>query len=176
MDGSVFQPLVAIAGGAFDQYEAVLELLQVSYKAQDGVVDPPSSVTRLTLEQVIADAKAGDLLTAEAEDETITGCIFCKTLFNEAGPYLYMYHMAVSPLRQGKGVGSALLRTAETLARGRGIDRMQVMSRVELVDNHAFFERHGFREVGFFTHNGYHRPTSVRFEKLLEANDRHGER
>ncbi len=169
MDGSAFQPLVAIAGGAFDQHQAVLELLQASYKAQDGVVDPPSSVTRLTLEQVIADAKAGDLLTAEAEDESIVGCVFTKTLSNEAGPYMYLHHLAVSPIQQGKGIGGMLLRTVETLARGRGIDRIQAMSRVELVDNHAFFERHGFREVSFFTHNGYHRPTSVRFEKLLAA-------
>jgi len=169
MDGSVFQPLVAIAGGAFDQHGAVLALLRSSYKSQDGVVDPPSSVTRLTLDQVVADAKAGDLLTAEEEDETLHGCLFTKTLSNDEGPYLYLYHMAVSPLRQGKGIGSALIRTAETLARGRGLDRLQVMSRVELIDNHAFFERHGFREVGFFTHDGYHRPTSVRFEKLLPA-------
>ena len=46
MDGSGFKPLVAIAGGAFDQHEAVLTLLRTSYQAQDGVVDPPSSVMR----------------------------------------------------------------------------------------------------------------------------------
>lgn len=167
MDGTTFQPLVAVAGGAFDQYSSVLSLLQGTFAAHNGIIDPPSSVTRLTLEQVESDARAGTLLTAEAEDEEIIGCMFAKTETDDQGDFLYLYHIAVAPLWQGKGIGAMMLSTVETIAKGHEIPRMQLMSRIELDGNHAFFQRHGFVELGSFTHEGFDHPTSLRFEKPI---------
>ena len=144
-----------------------LDLLHRAYKAQDGVIAPASSVTRLTLEQIRRDASDGDLLIAEDDEGTVIGCLFTRAETDAAGDYLYLFHLAVCPLRQGHGAGRALISTAETLARQREIPRLHLMARVELTDNHALFESLGFREAGFFAHEGYHRPTSVRFDKRL---------
>lgn len=167
MRDTVQDLLIAIAGGAFDQHDRVLQILKAAFAAQDGLVDPPSSVTRLTVEGVKADAKAGDLLIAETPDGEIIGCLFTKILDDPSGPLLYAYHLAVEPSQQGKGIGHRLFDTVVTLAEARGISRLQVMSRIELKPIHAFFTGMGFQQVGTFTHDGFDRPTSLRFEKTL---------
>jgi N-acetylglutamate synthase-like GNAT family acetyltransferase len=169
--------LIAIAGGAFDQHDRVLEILKSAFAVQDGVVDPPSSVTRMTVEGVIRDADSGDLLTAETvtgemvagetSEGPIVGCLFTKIEEDANGPLLYAYHLAVDPSYQGQGIGHRLFDTVATLAEARRIKRVQVMSRIELTDLHAFFTGMGFRQVGAFTHDGFDRPTSLRFEKQL---------
>lgn len=167
MRDTVQDLLIAIAGGAFDQHDRVLEVLRAAFAVQDGVIDPPSSVTRLTVQGVIDDAAAGELLTAETPDGDILGCLFTKIEEDQNGPFLYAYHLAVDPSQQGKGIGHRLFDTAATLAKGRGIDRVQVMSRVELRDVHAFFTGMGFEQTASFTHEGFDRPTSLRFEKKI---------
>ena len=159
--------LIAIAGGAFDQHERVLEILKSAFAVQDGIVDPPSSVTKLTVEGVIRDAEMGDLLTAEPLGGELVGCLFTKIETDDSGPLLYAYHLAVDPSHQGKGIGHRLFDTAVTLAEARQIKRLQVMSRIELTGLHAFFGDMGFRQIGTFTHDGFDRPTSLRFEKVL---------
>lgn len=159
--------LIAIAGGAFDQHDRVLEILKAAFAPQDGIVDPPSSVTRLTVEGVIRDAQGGDLLTAETPDGDIVGCLFTRIEEDDAGPLLYAYHLAVDPPQQGRGIGHRLFDTVTTLAEARKINRLQVMSRIELKTVHAFFTGMGFRQTATFTHDGYTRPTSLRFEKTL---------
>ncbi|WP_161973947.1 GNAT family N-acetyltransferase [Hwanghaeella grinnelliae] len=169
--------LIAIAGGAFDQHERVLEILKSAFAGQDGIVDPPSSVTRLTVEGVIRDAEAGDLLTAETRKDPappgetsegdIVGCLFTKVEEDADGPLLYAYHLAVDPAYQGHGIGHRLFDTVTALAAARQIRRLQIMSRIELKELHAFFTGMGFRQVGTFTHDGYEQPTSLRFEKQL---------
>ena len=169
--------LIAIAGGAFDQHDRVLEILKSAFAVQDGIVDPPSSVTRMTVEGVIRDAESGDLLTAEtvtkemvAGDEsegTIVGCLFTRIEEDANGPLLYAYHLAVDPSYQGQGIGHRLFDTVATLAEARRIKRVQIMSRIELTELHAFFTGMGFSQVGTFTHDGFDRPTSLRFEKQL---------
>lgn len=159
--------MIAIAGGAFDQHDRVLEILQAAFSAQDGIVDPPSSVTRLTVEGVVRDAQAGDLLTAETLDGDIIGCLFTKIEEDEDGPLLYAYHLAVDPVHQGKGIGHRLFDTVTALAEARKITKLQVMSRIELDQVHAFFSGIGFSRIGTFTHDGFDRPTSLRFEKRL---------
>lgn len=169
--------LIAIAGGAFDQHDRVLEILKSAFAVQDGIVDPPSSVTRLTVEGVIRDAESGDLLTAEtvtremqtgeASEGTIVGCLFTRVEEDANGPFLYAYHLAVDPSYQGQGIGHRLFDTVATLAEARRLNRVQVMSRIELKDLHAFFTGMGFRQIGTFTHDGFDHPTSLRFEKQL---------
>ena len=167
MRDTVQDLLIAIAGGAFDQHDRVLEILQAAFLDQDGIVDPPSSVTRLTVEGVVRDAVNGDLLTAETPDGEILGCLFARIEADDAGPLLYAYHLAVDPAHQGKGIGQRLFDTVATLAKARELSRLHVMSRVELPHLHAFFTNMGFRQVSTFTHDGFDRPTSIRFEKAL---------
>ncbi len=167
MRDTVQDLLIAIAGGAFDQHDRVLEILKAAFAVQDGIVDPPSSVTRMTVEGVIRDAGNGDLLTAETPDGEILGCLFTKIDADDAGRVLYAYHLAVEPMHQGKGIGHRLFDTVVTLAKARNVDRLQVMSRIELTDVHTFFTNMGFRQVDTFTHDGFDRPTSLRFEKAL---------
>lgn len=166
MDGPEFQPIVAIAGGGFDQHAAVLDLLRASFAEQEGRIDPPSSVTRLTLDDVQRDALEGDLLTVEAAEEII-GCAFTSAREDDHGRYLYTYHIAVSPQHRRRGLARQLLETIDRLARARGLDRVMLMCRIELTENHALFEASGFSLSGDFTHDGFNRPTSLQFTKRL---------
>lgn len=167
MRDTVQDLLIAIAGGAFDQHDRVLEILQAAFAEQDGIVDPPSSVTRMTVEGVIEDARAGDLLTAETPSGEIVGCLFTKIEEDADGAILYAYHFAVDPAHQGQGIGHRLFDTVVTLAEARRAKRLRVMSRIELKRVHTFFTNIGFRQIGTFTHEGFDRPTSLRFERPL---------
>ena len=164
---------IALAGGAFDEFVPVYSLLKNAFAEQNGVVDPPSSVTRLTVDDVIADFKTGSLLVAESEDELV-GCAFTQERradFSSPGAgedtYLYFYHMAVSPDWRRRGIAGELLGVAETVARQQGLPGIFLQSRIELTGNHALFEKHGYQQVGTFTHPGFDRPTSLTFLKLL---------
>ncbi|MDJ0683574.1 MAG: GNAT family N-acetyltransferase [Alphaproteobacteria bacterium] len=166
MDGPEFQPIVAIAGGGFDQHAAVLDLLRASFAEQEGRIDPPSSVTSLTLDGVLRDASEGDLLTVEAAEEII-GCAFTSARENDQGRYLYAYHIAIAPQHRRRGLATQLFETIDMLARARGLERVMLMCRIELKENHALFEANGFSRSGVFTHDGFNRPTSLQFTKSL---------
>ncbi len=159
--------LVALAGGVFDQHDQVLRVLQSAFAYQGGQVNPPSSVTRMTEEDVENDAKNGDLIVAETLEGEIVGCLFTKEDEDDKGPFFYLFHVAVLESHQGKGVGNRLLDLAETLAQSKSLDRVQIMSRVELKPVHAYFMNQGFKLIGTFNHDGFDRPTSLRFEKRL---------
>jgi ribosomal protein S18 acetylase RimI-like enzyme len=60
-----------------------------------------------------------------------------------------------------------LLRDAIDWAHGRGAARVTLEVRIELTENIAFFERHGFVITEAVSHPGYDRPTYYRMELRL---------
>jgi ribosomal protein S18 acetylase RimI-like enzyme len=52
--------------------------------------------------------------------------------------------LSVYPLLQGRGVGSALLREAEAIARGKGLACMKIVVSNDDVPSFSFYQRHGF--------------------------------
>jgi ribosomal protein S18 acetylase RimI-like enzyme len=89
-------------------------------------------------------ARPGTVILMYKEDNELLGCV---ELRKEAGR-LYLGMLSVRPATQGRGVGKALLKAAESHARVEGCETifMTVISgREELIN---WYLRHGYRLTG----------------------------
>lgn len=144
--------------GSGDDFNEVLALIRAAFAYMDGRIDPPSSMTRLTL---------ADLARAAAEGEVwVTGdpVIGCAVL-TPAPDALHLGKLAVADAARGTGLGRRLVARAEASARARGLPAVTLQCRVELTELHAFYRALGFAEAGRSAHPGFDRPTSVTFRK-----------
>ena len=102
-------------------------------------------------DEVLADSTAR-IYIAEEEQRAI-GYSFCKLFERPDGPFTYanrflqIEHISVRPDAQRYGVGAALLKQAEKLARKLGVTKIQLNSWDFNTNAHAFFERHGFAKI-----------------------------
>ena len=147
---------------SFGAWEELLTIIRKSFAHMDGVIDPPSSVHRLTSETLRAKARSEIGFLAQAGD-AIVGCAFIA----EKADHFYVGKLAVLPAHQGHGVGRRLLSAAELHAIGAGKPLLELQTRVELTGNHRAFHALGFVETGRTAHQGYDRPTSVTMRKRL---------
>ncbi|MEN9411237.1 MAG: hypothetical protein RL216_3211 [Pseudomonadota bacterium] len=141
-------------------WDALLALLHRAFAYMDGVIDPPSSLHRLT-PTVIADLSR----TAEvwAIGDPPLACVFL-TPRDDA---LYIGKLAIDPAEQGKGHARRLITLAETRARALVLPALELQTRVELTANHAIFARLGFTRTAATAHPGYARPTTLTFRRAL---------
>ena len=97
-----------------------------------------------------ADQKVS-IFIAEAKDQAL-GCVVCKlmerdqTLFTFELRYLLIDQISVRPEAQGKGVGAALIKQAELLARELNVKEIRLDSWDFNIKAHAFFENQGFEK------------------------------
>lgn len=153
---------VTFPNRAFTRWEDLHVLLQRAFAFMEGRIDPPSSLGRMTVEDVSAKAGSEWLGTVEAGGSLI-GCAFVRP-----EPALaYIGKVAVSPEWQGRGVGRALFGAIEIFARERDIPLLELQTRIELIENHAAFSALGFVRVHETAHPGYDRPTSITMQKRL---------
>lgn len=138
----------------------VLTLIQTAFAYMDGVVDPPSSVHRLTLDHLRAQCTSGEVWSLGAP---VHACV----LLTPKPDALYIGKLAVAPSHRGRGLARELINLAQTRATGLGLPRLELKSRIELSQNHAVFTALGFHEARRTTHPGYIRPTSILFYKDL---------
>ena len=138
-------------------WQAVLDLVREAFAYMEGLIDPPSSAYRLTVEAMAAQTEEGTVFMAEGRDGTLLGCVFLKP----KGDALYLGKLAIRPARQAEGIGRRLFEAGIEEARARNLPEIELQARVELTENHAAFAAMGFREVGRTAHDGYDRPTSV---------------
>jgi len=86
------------------------------------------------------------------EDGQALGFILCKLVeraentFSFMIRYLLVDQISVRPAAQGKGVGAALLKQADVLAREWNVSRIQLDSWGFNTKAHAFFEKMGFEK------------------------------
>lgn len=146
----------------FDDWAGLLALVRRSFAYMDGIIDPPSSVHRLTV-AALRQRASSEICLIAASDGRIVGCAFVA----EREECCYLGKLAVEPEMQGKGIGRALVRGAETFARQLNKPALELQTRVELSGNHAAFQRLGFVERGRTAHPGFSRPTSVTMRKPL---------
>lgn len=149
---------------AFARWDDLLSLVLQSFAYMEGVVDPPSSALSLTPASLRNKASAERAFVA-MEGDSLLGCIFCRP---EQPECLYVGKLAVLPDAQGRGIGRALLATAEDAARDLGLPQMRLETRIELVANHATFAAWGFSKTGEKHHKGYSRPTFIEMRKRLD--------
>jgi ribosomal protein S18 acetylase RimI-like enzyme len=146
----------------FDRWESVLAVIRASFAYMDGVIDPPSSAHRLTVQTLRAKAASETGFLALAGD-AIVGCVFVA----EQPDHFYLGKLAVLPAFQGRGAGRRLMQAAERHALRTGKPVIELQTRVELTDNHRAFRALGFVETARTAHPGFERPTSVTMRKRL---------
>lgn len=151
-----------------DRWDEVLALIMRAFAFMDGVIDPPSSAHRLTVENLRARALEETAFLALKENE-IVGCVFVLKRADD----LYIGKLAVEPTLQGQGVGKQLMQAVEDLARSHNRTAIELQTRIELTGNHAAFARLGFRETERTAHKGYDRPTSITMRKMLPVSKRY---
>ena len=146
----------------FERWEELLAVIRGSFAYMDGVIDPPSSVHRLTTETLRAKAQSEIGFLARAGD-TLVGCAFIA----EKADHFYLGKLAVLPACQGRGIARRLLEAAERHAVRAGKPLIELQTRVELIANQQAFRSLGFVETGRTAHPGFDRPTSVTMQKRL---------
>jgi GNAT superfamily N-acetyltransferase len=128
-----------------------------------GRIDPPSSLDRMGPDDLRRLAEGGRAIVAVSE-----GPVGCAFLCDD-GTRVYCSKLAVEPRFRRRGILRQMLVEADDWARSLGRQGLELRTRVELTENHAAFERLGFRRVGTWTHPGHDRPTSVTFRRDFAA-------
>ena len=134
--------------------QQVLHLIRESFAYMDGRIDPPSSMHRLTLEALAAQCETGEVWSLGAPP------VACVVLTVKPRA-LYLGKLAVAEAMRGQGLARQLVELAVERARVRGRARLELQTRIELVENHRAFAALGFEKAGETAHPGFDRPTSV---------------
>ena len=151
-----------LAQDPFD-WPGLLSMIQRAFASMEGRIDPASSLHRLTPQALSAMA-----LSTMAEVWVLgRPPLACMVLTPKPGR-LYLGKLAVEPALQGQGLGRRMVAHAETRARQLNLPQIELETRVELTENHRFYLRLGYHELGRSAHPGFDRPTTVRFAKSLD--------
>jgi GNAT superfamily N-acetyltransferase len=148
--------VVLTANREFRDWEQVRLLILDAFAYMGPRIDPPSSALQLTERSIQEDAQNSTLLLAYGAGDLV-GCLFAHPK-NDA---LYISKLAVRPSLQGIGIGRRLMEAARAEARLRGIDTLELQTRIELTENHAAFARMGFLKTAETAHEGFDRPTRI---------------
>ncbi len=103
--------------------------------------------------------ETGQAWVAERDDR-IVGLL----VLEPAQDHLLLESVAVAPHAQGLGVGGRLLQLAEEQARVHGLPEVRLYTNEAMVENLAYYPRHGYRETHRGTDSGFRR---VFFTKVL---------
>ncbi len=139
----------------------VLRLIQNEFAYMDGVIDPPSSMHRLTL-----DALRDQAATGEVWAIGIPPC--ACVVFTLRAHALYIGKLVVRADSRRRGLARALIGLAAGRARHHHRPLLELQTRVELAANQAAFEAMGFVRVAATAHQGYDRPTSYTYQKEVQ--------
>ena len=135
-------------------------LLTQAFAYMDAVIDPPSSLGRMTTADLTAEARAQELWVLDP------GPAACMIL-TDKGDTLYLGKLAVAASQRGQGLARVMVDHAVTRARALSRPSVTLQTRVELTANQAAFQAMGFAEIGRTAHKGYDRPTSITYRRFL---------
>ena len=93
----------------------------------------------------------GAFLLAQRGD-TVVGCIGLRVRDGRVGEVTRVF---VVPSERRNGVGAMLVTEIEALARSRGLRRLELDTRDDLLEARRLYERCGFKEVPAFNANPY---------------------
>ena len=136
-------------------FAAIHALVTRAFAGMHTRIDPPSSLASLTVENLQTSGEVWAIGNPPA------ACMILTPYPN----HLFLGKLAVDPACQGRGLARALIAHAETRARHFRLPKIQLLTRVELTENHRTFTALGFTQTATFTHPGYPRPTALIFTK-----------
>lgn len=145
---------------------SILALIRAEFAYMYGVIDPPSSMHRLTKDDIARQAEAGEVWAMG------TPPVACMFLTLTQG-WLYLGKLAVASDQRGKGLARGLIDQAMARAAALGLKGVELQTRIELVANHATFAALGFHEIARTAHPGFDRPTTLTFRRLLNNREEH---
>ncbi|MCX7557950.1 GNAT family N-acetyltransferase [Sulfitobacter sp. F26204] len=137
-----------------------MNLIQTCFAFMEGVIDPPSSMTRLTPGTIAEQASIGEVWSLGMPP---AACIF----LTPKDDLLWLGKIAVAPRLRGQGLARRMVEHAARRARALGCTGLALQARIELTANHKAFRAMGFSEVARSAHPGYDRPTSITFQRVL---------
>lgn len=143
-----------------DDMGPVHALLTTAFAYMDGMIDPPSSLSRWTPAVLTATAQGAELWVKG------TPPLACVVLAPQPDT-LYLGKLAVAEGARGRGLARGLIDLACTRAQALNRPSVTLQTRIELTANHATFARLGFVEIGRTAHPGYDRPTSITFRRWV---------
>lgn len=143
-----------------DDFGPAIAVLRAAFAAMDGVIDPPSSLTR----QTDADLRA-EGLKAEFWVMEDLGRPVATMMLTPRADHLYLGKLATDASFRRQGLARQMVRHALGRARTLGLPEVRLQVRIELADNHATYLALGFTEVERTAHAGYDRPTSVTYSR-----------
>ncbi|MEP5697723.1 MAG: GNAT family N-acetyltransferase [Sneathiella sp.] len=151
---------VTKCGPTFNQWSDLLALIQKAYAYMEDRIDPPSSMHKLTKSLLQQKAKDETLLLALEKDRLI-GCAFVR----EQEDSFYIGKLAVDTSQQGQGIGQQIIHACIQLANEADKPDLELETRIELLENHAFFSLMGFKKTAENAHKGYDQPTSITMQR-----------
>ena len=140
----------------FSDWSELVSLVRDAFAYMDGRIDPPSSLTKMGIDEFKAKAEKEFLIVAY-EGPKLIGCAFADVREG----CVYVGKVAVAQAARGNGVARRLFAAAEELAKNYGRQSLELQTRVELVENHATFGALGFVKVAETAHPGYRQATSI---------------
>lgn len=143
-----------------DDPAPVLALIRSAFAYMEGRIDPPSSMLRLTEDDIRQQATEGEVWLI---GDTPEACLF----LTRKADALYLGKLATAAGQQRRGLARRLVALADLRARQMGLAALELQVRVELVENHAAFAALGFIKTGETAHPGFDRPTSFTFRKAV---------
>lgn len=105
---------------------------------QATLADPNPEILTLSI-----DGPLPALLAVDATDRVVG---YLVAVAGEDAAYLA--ELAVTPARQGEGIGSTLLASALDNLRAEGTERVRLTARADDARARGFYESHGFGSVG----------------------------
>ena len=121
---------------------AVCEVIHRAFGARQSL-DPPSTATRVTEDDVRAVLSEHGGLVVRASDQPVGAMLFDRPRTGVLG----LRRVSVDPDHQGHGVASAMVGCAEELAEELGMDGLTLTARIELPETVEFWRRRGYAEV-----------------------------
>lgn len=148
-----------VDGRDTEDLQAVLELLRREFAYMEDLIDPPSSVHRLTIENL--SSGPGELWVIG------TPPIACIVMTPQPNA-LYVGKLAVASTERGKGLARLLVDQADARARALGLAWLELQTRIELKSNQKTFAMMGFSETERTSHPSYAKLTSITYRRAVK--------
>jgi GNAT superfamily N-acetyltransferase len=111
----------------------------------DDPVLPPARAAHIWREMA---ALPGRRILLATMDDSVVGTVDCAVLPNltrNGRAFMLVENVVVAAIARRRGVGRRLLAAAVAVARAEGCYKVQLLSRSDRSDAHAFYESCGFR-------------------------------